>query len=190
MMYFDITPSIVLFTHQFLRDSRDCGTGISLLEYCEVRTRNPQCGAGDKIGGAVALSVIITDFIDLPHCIDKYMSGCTVKDVDSAEFVAALSAFFKKSAAVARHLYVRGGVGVNAMTKIFGGRKRRGTRPNHACRGSSSVARKVLQSLEGVKILEKYGNNGRRITSQGQRDLDRIAAQVKAASEGKPAAKH
>ncbi|XP_071843072.1 small ribosomal subunit protein eS19-like [Apostichopus japonicus] len=150
------------------------------------------------------------------------MSGCTVKDVDSAEFVAALSAFFKKSgklkvpewtdvvktgkhkelgpvdpdwyytraAAVARHLYVRGGVGVNAMTKIFGGRKRRGTRPNHACRGSSSVARKVLQSLEGVKILEKYGNNGRRITSQGQRDLDRIAAQVKAASEGKPAAKH
>lgn len=64
------------------------------------------------------------------------------------------------------------------FASILAGRKRRGTRPNHACRGSSSVARKVLQSLEGVKILEKYGNNGRRITSQGQRDLDRIAAQV------------
>ncbi|WP_411026008.1 40S ribosomal protein S19, partial [Salmonella sp. s54496] len=53
-------------------------------------------------------------------------------------------------------------------------------------RGSSSVARKVLQSLEGVKIIEKYGNHGRRITSQGQRDLDRIAAQVKTATEGTP----
>ncbi|WP_411025433.1 40S ribosomal protein S19, partial [Salmonella sp. s55004] len=94
--------------------------------------------------------------------------------------------YYTRSAAVARHLYVRGGVGVNSMTKIFGGRIRRGTRPSHACRGSSSVARKVLQSLEGVKIIEKYGNHGRRITSQGQRDLDRIAAQVKTATEGTP----
>ncbi|WP_411026721.1 40S ribosomal protein S19, partial [Salmonella sp. s54395] len=56
--------------------------------------------------------------------------------------------YYTRAAAVARHLYVRGGVGVNAMTKIFGGRRRRGTRPNHGCRGSSSVARKVLQSLD------------------------------------------
>ncbi|XP_072049406.1 small ribosomal subunit protein eS19-like [Amphiura filiformis] len=86
--------------------------------------------------------------------------------------------YYIRAASVARHLYLRGGVGVNSITKIYGGRQRRGLRPPHYCRGSSSVARKVLQSLEHLKVIEKDGNCGRRLTSQGQRDLDRIAAQV------------
>ncbi|XP_011660676.1 40S ribosomal protein S19 [Strongylocentrotus purpuratus] len=88
--------------------------------------------------------------------------------------------FYTRAASTARHLYYRGGVGVNAIARIYGGRMRRGTRPSHFHSGSTSVARKVLQALEGVQIIEKEGNCGRRITSQGQRDLDRIAAQVKA----------
>merc|ERR1711962_307752 len=86
--------------------------------------------------------------------------------------------FYIRAASTARHLYFRGGVGVNAMRKIYGGRKRRGTRPSHYCSGSGSVARKVLQSLEGVNIVKREGNSGRRLTSQGIRDMDRIAAQV------------
>lgn len=66
------------------------------------------------------------------------------------------------------------------MTKIYGGRYRRGVRPSHYCRGSNSVARKALQALEGVKWVEKDPNSGgRKLTSQGVRDLDRIAAQLK-----------
>ncbi len=41
---------------------------------------------------------------------------------------------------------------------LFPGRKRNGTRPSHFCRGSSSVARKVLQSLEGIKMVEADAN--------------------------------
>jgi small subunit ribosomal protein S19e len=42
------------------------------------------------------------------------------------------------------------------------------------------VARKALQALESVKLVEKVPEgNGRRLTSQGRRDLDRIAAQLK-----------
>ena len=52
-------------------------------------------------------------------------------------------------ASTARHLYPRGGGGVGAMIKIYGGRHRNGVCPSHFSVGSRNVARKVLQALEG-----------------------------------------
>lgn len=75
---------------------------------------------------------------------------------------------------------MRSPVGVGSVTKIFGTRKRNGTKPSHFCRSAGSIARKSLQSLEALKLIEKNANGGRTLTSQGRRDLDRIAAQVKA----------
>nr|XP_043908941.1 40S ribosomal protein S19 isoform X2 [Solea senegalensis] len=86
-------------------------------------------------------------------------------------------------ASTARHLYLRGGVGVGSMIKIYGGRQRNGVCPAHFSVGSRNVARKVLQALEGLKMVEKDPSGGRRLTSQGQRDLDRIAGQVAAANK-------
>lgn len=57
------------------------------------------------------------------------------------------------------------------------GRKSNGVRPSHYCRGAGGVARKALQALEQMKLIEK-SEGGRRLTVQGRRDLDRIAAQV------------
>ncbi|MCL4122337.1 UNVERIFIED_CONTAM: hypothetical protein GTU68_011230 [Idotea baltica] len=74
---------------------------------------------------------------------------------------------------------MRSPVGVGAVRKIFGGRIRRGTRPSHFCISSGSIARKALQTLQTLKLVEKHPNGGRILTSQGQRDLDRIAAQIK-----------
>ena len=87
------------------------------------------------------------------------------------------------TASTARHLYLRGGAGVGSMTKIYGGRQRNGVRPSHFSRGSKSVARRVLQALEGLKMVEKDQDGGRKLTPQGQRDLDRIAGQVAAANK-------
>ena len=87
--------------------------------------------------------------------------------------------YYIRAASVCRHLYVRSPCGVANFTKIYGGRKRNGTAPSHFCKSSTSVARKVLQSLEGLKLVEKDPNGGRRLTAQGRKDLDRIAAQVK-----------
>lgn len=64
------------------------------------------------------------------------------------------------AASVARHLYLRSPVGVGALTKIFGGRYRRGTRPSRYCRGSSSIARKALQALENLKLVELDSGSG------------------------------
>ncbi|KAL8592862.1 40S ribosomal protein S19 [Nucella lapillus] len=63
---------------------------------------------------------------------------------------------------------------------LFGAKKSNGTAPSHSCRASRSVARRVLQALENLKLVEKdQQTGGRRLTGQGRRDLDRIAAQVK-----------
>ncbi len=64
---------------------------------------------------------------------------------------------------------------------LLTGHKNNGVRPSHFCGSSGSVARKVLQALEAVKLVEKDANGGRRLTSQGFRDLDRIASQIKSA---------
>ncbi|CAG8651940.1 18688_t:CDS:2 [Acaulospora morrowiae] len=83
--------------------------------------------------------------------------------------------FYIRAAAVARHVYLRSGVGVGALKKLHGGRKRRGTRPSHHAKSSGSIARKVLQALEKINVLEKDDYGGRKITQHGQRDLDSIA---------------
>ena len=83
-----------------------------------------------------------------------------------------------ETAAVARHIYLRKDVGIGALTKLHGGAKRRGNRPSHHADSSASVQRKVCQSLEKIGVLEKSDNGGRRITQDGQRDLDRIATAV------------
>uniref|UniRef100_A0A3B5MSU7 Small ribosomal subunit protein eS19 n=1 Tax=Xiphophorus couchianus TaxID=32473 RepID=A0A3B5MSU7_9TELE len=94
--------------------------------------------------------------------------------------------FYTRAASTARHLYLRGGVGVGAMIKIYGGRQRNGVCPAHFSVGSRNVARKVLQALEGLKMVEKDPSGGRRLSPQGQRDLDRIAGQVSAACCRRP----
>ena len=79
--------------------------------------------------------------------------------------------------------FLGGGVGVGCMTKIYGGQQRICVRPSHFSRGSKSVACRVLQALEGLKMVEKDQDGGRKLTPQGQRDLDRIAGQVAAANK-------
>merc|ERR1712025_594681 len=87
--------------------------------------------------------------------------------------------FYVRCASLARHMYIRSPVGVSTIRKIYGIRKNNGSSPSHWCRGNGGIARKALQALEGLKLVEKDPNGGRRLTSQGRRDLDRIAAQIK-----------
>ena len=87
--------------------------------------------------------------------------------------------YYIRAAAIARRVYLRGGVGVGAFKKIFGGRQMRGTIREKFSTGSGSIARHILKQLEALKIVEKVPNGkGRRITPQGQRDLDSIAGQI------------
>jgi len=86
--------------------------------------------------------------------------------------------YYTRAASVARHIYLRKHVGIGALTKLHGGRNRRGNRPSHHSDASASVQRKVCQSLEKIGVLEQSPDGGRRITQDGVRDLDRIATAV------------
>merc|ERR1712045_676090 len=91
--------------------------------------------------------------------------------------------YYTRIASMARHIYIRSPVGVSTMTKIYGVRRNNGSCPSHWRRGSGSIARKGLQALEQLKLVEKDANGGRKMSSQGRRDLDRIAAQIKQAKK-------
>jgi len=86
--------------------------------------------------------------------------------------------FYVRAAAVARHIYLRKQVGIGALQKLHGGAANRGTRPSHHATASGSVERKVVQALARIGVLEASPNGGRRISQEGQRDLDRIASSV------------
>lgn len=92
--------------------------------------------------------------------------------------------FYVRAASVARHVYLRKTVGVGRLRKVHGSAKNRGSRPSKHVAASGSVDRKVFQALEKIQVLERdEEKGGRRITQQGQRDLDRIAQTVAEADE-------
>lgn len=86
--------------------------------------------------------------------------------------------FYHRAASIARHIYLRKQVGVGKLNKLYGGAVNRGFRPHRHADASGSVNRKVLQSLEKIGVLEIAPKGGRKISENGQRDLDRIAAQT------------
>ncbi|KNC52753.1 30S ribosomal protein S19e [Thecamonas trahens ATCC 50062] len=83
--------------------------------------------------------------------------------------------YFVRAAAIARQVYLRGATGVGMFKRIYGGKKRNGTAPNHVATGSGAVARSCLNNLETIKFVTRDANNMRILTSEGRRHMDRIA---------------
>merc|ERR1711941_197272 len=82
-----------------------------------------------------------------------------------------------------KSLYNQGPVGTGRMSVIYGGSANRGFRPSHTRGGNGHIARCAFQELERLKMVEK-ADKGRKLSKQGQQDMDRVASQlVKAASE-------
>ena len=80
--------------------------------------------------------------------------------------------YYIRAAAIARRVYLRGGIGVGAFKRIFGGRISRGTRPEKFATGSGSVCRHILKEVSLPKRRWiKGGLAGREV----QRDCPRRA---------------
>jgi len=91
--------------------------------------------------------------------------------------------YYIRCASMARHVYLKGGLGVGKFKHIYGGPSRRGTCPSHHKASSGSVARSCLKQLTRMGIIELHESGGRQITPSGQRDLDRIAGRCAAPEE-------
>merc|ERR1719392_668353 len=85
---------------------------------------------------------------------------------------------YVRAASMVRKIYIRGGVGVGAFRKIYGGQQRRGAMTNVFSKGSGKIARYILKQLEEMDLVEQDDNGGRRITKEGQRELDTVAVQA------------
>merc|ERR1719335_1103751 len=90
---------------------------------------------------------------------------------------------YTRAASMVRKIYIRGGVGVGAFRKIYGGQKRRGTCTNTFSLGSGKIARYILQQLEEMDLVEQAEDGGRKITREGQRELDTVAVQAAAGGD-------
>ena len=69
------------------------------------------------------------------------------------------------------------------LRKWYGGSYRRGARTEHFRKANAGVIRSVLTQLEEMRVVEKTESGGRRVTTVGQQDLDRIAGSVFRAGE-------
>jgi small subunit ribosomal protein S19e len=91
--------------------------------------------------------------------------------------------YYIRAASIARKVYLRPGVGVGMLRKWYGGSYRRGARTEHFRKANSGIIRSVLIQLENMRVLEKVEGGGRRVSTVGQQDLDRIAGTVFQATE-------
>jgi len=85
---------------------------------------------------------------------------------------------YTRTASMVRKIYIRGGIGVGGFRKVYGGQMRRGTMTNVFCKSSGKIARYILQQLEEMGLVEQEENGGRKITKEGQRELDTVAVQA------------
>lgn len=85
--------------------------------------------------------------------------------------------YYTRAAAIARRVYMRGG-SVGGFAKAFGGKDRRGAKRNRSALASRGISRKILQQLESIDYLAVHEDGGRKLTKNGQRELDIIAKQI------------
>ena len=95
--------------------------------------------------------------------------------------------WFTRAASVLRQVYMRGPIGVGKLRNWYGGRKKRGSRPERHYRAGGKIIRTCLQQLEGAGFIAKEGA-GRKITAKGQSVIDKAAASLKPRVERKPKA--
>eukprot|EP00013_Stygamoeba_regulata_P028098 CAMPEP_0177646904 /NCGR_PEP_ID=MMETSP0447-20121125/10017_1 /TAXON_ID=0 /ORGANISM="Stygamoeba regulata, Strain BSH-02190019" /LENGTH=169 /DNA_ID=CAMNT_0019149457 /DNA_START=47 /DNA_END=556 /DNA_ORIENTATION=- len=88
--------------------------------------------------------------------------------------------FYIRAASLARKVYVRSGTGVGRFRKAYGSRERRGSQRSHRAIAAGGVIRSALAALQDLKVVELDPKGGRKITSHGQRELDRIAGRIAA----------
>ena len=85
--------------------------------------------------------------------------------------------WYKRAASILRNLYLHGIVGVGKFRTRYGGRKRRGGRPDEFRKASGKMIRIILQQGEAAGLVEKVAKGkqfGRRLTQAGRDFLDGI----------------
>ncbi len=86
--------------------------------------------------------------------------------------------WFIRAASILRQIYTHNVVGVNRLKTRYGGRKKRGVKPEHVYKASGKIIRTILQQAEKAGLLEKFNESGKRagrkLTEKGKELLESI----------------
>ena len=83
--------------------------------------------------------------------------------------------WYIRSASILRKLSLGESVGVSRLRRVYGGRKRRGHKPEHKYPASGAIIRKILQQLERAGFVRTEKGKGRMITAKGRSFLKEVA---------------
>ena len=74
-----------------------------------------------------------------------------------------------RAASVLKKVQKYGPIGANRLSKMYGGRKNRGHKPDAKVKGSANIARKILQQLEAAGLIkqQKAPKAGKVLTKKG-----------------------
>ena len=87
--------------------------------------------------------------------------------------------WFTRCSSLLRKIYLKGPIGIERLRSEYGGRIDRGAKPEHARKGSGAIVRKALQQLQTAGLVKPLRNEGRVVTSEGRRLLDRLSTEIK-----------
>jgi small subunit ribosomal protein S19e len=87
--------------------------------------------------------------------------------------------WFVRCASILRKIYLKGPIGIEKLRQEYGGRIDRGAKPEHARKGSGAIVRKAMQQLQTAGLVKPLRNEGKIVTSEGRRLIDRLSTELK-----------
>jgi small subunit ribosomal protein S19e len=88
--------------------------------------------------------------------------------------------WYKRAASILRQIFLKGVVGVGRLRTKYGGRKKRGVRPEKFRKAGGKIIRVILQQAEKAGLIEKVIEKakgkraGRQLTKKGKEILNAI----------------
>lgn len=86
--------------------------------------------------------------------------------------------WYVRTAAILRKIYLMGPIGTNKLRSWFGGKQRRGVKPEKHKKAGGKIIRTCLQQLEKAGLIKQIKGKGRIVTPQGQSFLEKTATEV------------
>jgi small subunit ribosomal protein S19e len=87
--------------------------------------------------------------------------------------------WYVRCASILRKVYLNGPIGTEKLRIDYGGKKRRGVKPNRFQKGGGSIVRTALQQLERAGFVKKLGTKGREMTDIGRSYMDKLSSTLK-----------
>lgn len=135
----------------------------------------------------VATNEVPADLL-ISNLKDKLKQNEKIKQPDWASFVKTgphaerkpveEDWWYTRCASILRRASIRGKIGVGKLKTWYGGRKNRGTKPEHHVDAGGSVIRKAIQQLEAAGYLKKE-KAGRVLSPTGQSLIHKAVLEVK-----------